>query len=89
MSAHYTAEEVAYHLEYGEAVSALLQPIARVLAVIRVGEQRGWDTGMAEYRDMLHEVDRLLTKLGEVSAVTQQVQQHNLKYLKTDREPRH
>jgi hypothetical protein len=84
-----TAEEISYQLELGKAIAALLEPITRVLAVIRVGDQRGWISCIDQYREMLHEVDRLLMKLGELAAVTKELQIHNEAYVATDREPRH
>ena len=82
---NFSAEEVQFHLDVGAAISELLPPIERVLALQRVSEQHGWIAAVIpEYREMLETAVVLLTKLGELSAVIQRVHQHNLDYVKTD-----
>lgn len=84
-----TAEELEYHLEVGRAIAALLEPMARVMAVIHVGRQHGWTGSAPEYVELLQNIDRDLTKLLVVSAVTAELQAQNEAYVKADGETWH
>lgn len=82
--------EIEYQIALGRAIANLLDPIVHLLAVIAVGEREGFFTVIPEYHILVRDAQSKLSKLGEVSAVTRELQAHNEAYLKVaETEPRH